>query len=219
MKNKKAVCLVSGGLDSAVAAAIAIDKGYEPIFLFLRYGQKTQKKEEWCFDELVKFWMIKQAYKVDLPWIKEFGGSALFEKDISLDEMNFWLEYVPFRNSIFLSIATALAEVKGADIVVIGSTGGDHVCPDNSQEFHDSFQKVVEIGTMLKKDIKIFHPLTETNKTGVVSIGNKLKVPFKYTWSCHNKTDFACGHCSNCLARIEAYKLNVSTDPIEYEKQ
>lgn len=218
MKNKKAICLVSGGLDSAVAAAIAIDKGYEPIFLFLRYGQKTQTKEEWCFDELVKFWMIKQAYKVDLPWIKEFGGSALLEKDISLDEINFMLEYVPFRNSIFLSIATALAEVKGADIVVIGSTGGDHVCPDNSQEFHDSFQKVVEIGTMLKKDIMIFHPLTETNKTGVVRIGNKLKVPFELTWSCHNGIDFACGHCSNCLSRIEAFNLNVSQDPIKYEK-
>lgn len=218
MKNKKAICLISGGLDSAVASAIAIEKNYEPIFLFLRYGQKTLKKEEWCLDKLIKYWKVKQVYKVDLPWIKEFGGSALFDKDIPLDEINFRLEYVPFRNSIFLSIATALAEVKGADIVVMGSTGGDHICPDNSQEFHDTFQKVIKIGTMLKKDIKIFHPLTKTDKTGAVKIGNKLKVPFEFTWSCHNSNEKACSHCSNCLARLEAFKLNISSDPIKYEK-
>ena len=98
MVGKKAVCLISGGLDSAVASAIAISKGYEPIFLFFRYGQKNLKKEEWCFNQLVKHWQVKQFYKINLPWIKEFGGSALLDKDIPLSENNFHLEYVPFRN-------------------------------------------------------------------------------------------------------------------------
>ncbi len=218
MKNKKAICLISGGLDSAVASAIAINKGYQPIFLFLRYGQKTVKKEEWCLDQLVKHWHIKDVHKVDLPWIKDFGGSALLDKNISLDEKNFRLEYVPFRNSIFLAVATALAEVEKADLIVVGSTGGDHICPDNRPVFIKAFQKIISMGTMLKKDIKIFHPLTKTDKTGAVKIGEKLKVPFEFTWSCHNGIDFACGHCSNCLSRIEAFNLNVSQDPIEYEK-
>jgi 7-cyano-7-deazaguanine synthase len=218
MKNKKVICLISGGLDSAVASAIAISKGYEPIFLFIRYGQKTLKKEEWCLDQLVKHWHIKHVHKIYLPWIKKFGGSALLDKNISLDEKNFRLEYVPFRNSIFLAVATALAEVEKADLIVVGSTGGDHICPDNRSEFIKAFQKIISMGTMLKKDIKIFHPLTKTDKTGAVKIGEKLKVPFELTWSCHNKTDVACGHCSNCLARIEAFKLNFITDPIKYEK-
>jgi 7-cyano-7-deazaguanine synthase len=216
MTQKKAVCLISGGLDSTVATAMAIDKGYEPIFLFLRYGQKTVEKEEWCVNKLKDFYKTKEFFTVDLPWIKEFGGSALLDKNIPLDEKNFLLEYVPFRNSIFLSVATALAEVKRAELVVMGSTGGDHICPDNSVEFHNSFQKVMEIGTMLKKDIKIFHPLTDSDKTGAVKIGTGLKVPFELTWSCHNGAEKACGHCSNCKSRIEAFELNNSKDPIEY---
>lgn len=216
MKNKKAICLISGGLDSTVASAIAISKGYEPIFLFLRYGQKTVKKEEWCLDQLVKHWNIKKVQKVDLPWIKEFGGSALLDKNVSLDEKNFRLEYVPFRNSIFLAVATALAEVEKADIVVVGSTGGDHICPDNHPVFIKAFQKIITMGTMLKKDIRIYSPLTKTDKTGAVKIGKKLKTPFEFTWSCHNGNDAACGHCSNCLSRIEAFKLNASKDPIKY---
>ncbi len=215
-KQKKAICLISGGLDSTVATAIVVNKGYTPTFLFIRYGQKTAIKEEQCVDALKNHYKVEKIFKIDLPWIKEFGGSALLDKNIPLNEKNFRLEYVPFRNSIFLGIATALAEVQGADIVVIGSTGGDHICPDNSSEFIRAFQKIISLGTMLKKDIKIFHPLTKTDKTGAVKIGQKLKVPFQYTWSCHNDTVAACGHCSNCKARIEAFGLNNSKDPIEY---
>lgn len=215
--KKKAVCLISGGLDSTVSTAMAIDKGYEPIFLFIKYGQKTVEKEEWCVGKLKEHYGIKEVFTVELPWIKEFGGSALLDKDIPLDELNFRLEYVPFRNSIFLSVATALAEVKGADLVVMGSTGGDHICPDNSPEFHDAFQKVMEIGTMLKKDIKSYHPLTDTDKVGAIKIATDLKVPLEYTWSCHNSTEKACGHCSNCKSRLEAFELNNSKDPINYE--
>jgi len=216
MRNKKAVCLISGGLDSAVATAIAIEHGYKPIFLFLRYGQKTLKKEEWCLDKLAGYWGTKEIFKVDLPWIKKFGGSALLDEKISLDEKNFRLEYVPFRNSIFLAIATALAEVQNADIIVVGSTGGDHICPDNSPQFLKDFQRVIGQGTLLKRDIKIFHPLTATDKVGGIKKGIKLGVPFHLTWSCHNQIKAACGHCSNCKARLAAFEANNLTDPIKY---
>jgi 7-cyano-7-deazaguanine synthase len=217
--KKRAICLISGGLDSTVSTSIVINKGYTPIFLFFRYGQKTLKKEEECLDKLVKHYQIKDIVKINLPWIKEFGGSALLEKNIPLNEINFRKEYVPFRNSIFLSIATALAEVKNAKLIVIGSTGGDHICTDNSPEYLASFQKIIKQGTMLKKNIKIFSPLLKTDKEGAIKIGKKLKVPFQYTWSCHNNINKACGHCSNCKARLEAFKLNKIKDPIIYQKK
>lgn len=216
--NKKAICLISGGLDSAVAAAVAKSKGYELHFLFLEYGQKNFKKEEASIKNLAKFFKPKKVWRVKLPWIKEFGGSGLLDKNITLDEKNFRLEYVPFRNSIFLSVATALAEVIGTEAIFVGSSGGDHVCPDNSPEYIKSFQKVIKEGTMLKKGIKIVAPLIKTDKIRAVKIGTKLKVPFGLTWSCHDYKKLACGHCSNCLSRIEAFSLNKIKDPILYEK-
>lgn len=216
--NKKAICLISGGLDSTVAAAVAKSKGYELNFLFLEYGQKNFIREKTSIDNLAKFFKPKKVWRIKLPWIKEFGGSGLLDKNITLDEKNFRLEYVPFRNSIFLSVATALAEVIGADAIFVGSSGGDHICPDNSPEYINSFQKVIKEGTMLKKGIKIVAPLIKTDKTGTVKIGVKLKVPFNLTWSCHDYKKLACGHCSNCLSRIEAFQKNQKEDPIKYGK-
>jgi 7-cyano-7-deazaguanine synthase len=217
MINKRAICLISGGLDSAVVASTAKSKGYALYFLFINYGQKTLRKEEQCVDLLAKKIRPKKIFKVKLPWLKEFGGSALFDKKISLDEKNFRLEYVPFRNSIFLSTATALAEVMGADVIFIGSTGGDHICPDNSPIYLAAFQDVIRKGTMLKKNIKLVAPLINTNKKGAVKIGRKLKTPFELTWSCHNNITRACGHCSNCKARLEAFAFVKVKDPIVYE--
>lgn len=216
--NKKAICLISGGLDSTVAAAVAKKRRFELYFLFLKYGQKTSRKEEECVDNVAKFFRPKKVWKVKLPWLKDFGGSALFDNNIPLNEKNFRLEYVPFRNSIFLSVATALAEVIGADAIFIGSSGGDHVCPDNSPEYIKTFQKVIEKGTMLKKGIKIIAPLAKINQKSAVRIGIKLNVPFRLTWSCHNNIKIACGHCTNCLSRIEAFSALREKDPIIYAK-
>ena len=217
MRNKKVICTTSGGLDSTVSASIAKSKDYELYFIFFRYGQKTQEKEEFCVKQLTKFYKPKKLLVIDLPWIKKLGGFALLDKNITLDEKNFRKEYVPFRNSIFWAVATAWGEVIGAEKIFIGSTGGDHICPDNSPRFVSAFQKIMEIGTMLKKDIKLVAPLSKTDKTGAVKIGRKLKVPFHLTWSCHNNTKSACGHCSNCKSRIEAFRLNGIKDPINYE--
>ena len=217
MKSKRAVCTVSGGLDSTVSVAIARKNGYELNFLFFRYGQKTQVKEEKCVRQLIKFYKPRRFLIIDLPWIKKLGGSALFDKDTPLNEKNFRKEYVPFRNGIFWAAATAWAEVVGADRIFIGSTGGDHICPDNSPVFISAFQKVMNVGTMLKKDIKLTAPLSKTDKNGAVKIGIELGVPFQYTWSCHNNINKACGHCSNCKARIEAFRFNKTSDPNKYQ--
>lgn len=216
-RNKLAVCLVSGGLDSAVAAGVAKSRGYDLYFLFADYGQKTLVKEDECVDALSNFYKPKEVKKLDLTWLRELGGSALFDPGTKLDESNFLLEYVPFRNTVLLTAATAWAEVIGADSVFIGSSGGDHICPDNSPEFLDAFQEVMARGTLLKRDIKLEAPLRETDKKGAVEMGTDLEIPFELTWSCHNNTDAACGHCSNCLSRLDAFKETDRTDPILYE--
>ena len=219
MKNKKAICTVSGGLDSTVSAAIAKSQGYKLYFLFFRYGQKTSKREEASVRKITEFYKPEKLLVIDLPWIKRMGGSALLDKKITLDEKNFRKEYVPFRNSIFWAAATAWAEIIGAEKIFIGSTGGDYICPDNSPKFISAFQEIMKIGTMLKKDIKLTAPLAKTDKKGAIKIGMKLKVPFHLTWSCHNNDKLACGHCSNCKSRLEAFKLLKLTDPIKYEKE
>jgi 7-cyano-7-deazaguanine synthase len=214
---KKAVCLISGGLDSTVATSVAASKGYQLYFLFLEYGQKTLVKERKCVEKLKKYFDPKKLTIVELPWLRQFGGSALLDQTTKLDENNPELEYVPFRNSIFLSVATAYAEVNRVNYIYIGSTGGDRICPDNSQEYLNAFQKIIDLGTMLHRNIKIKAPLIKTDKTGAIKIGRKLKTPFELTWSCHNNTEKACGVCSNCRARIEAFESNHLTDPIDYE--
>jgi 7-cyano-7-deazaguanine synthase len=219
MKNKKAICTVSGGLDSTVSAAIAKSQGYKLYFLFFRYGQKTSKREEASVRKITEFYKPEKLLVIDLPWIKRMGGSALLDKKITLDEKNFRKEYVPFRNSIFWAAATAWAEVIGAERILIGSTGGDHICPDNSPKFISAFQEIMKIGTMLKKDIKLTAPLAKTDKKGAIKIGMKLKAPFHLTWSCHNNDKLACGHCSNCKSRLEAFGSLKLKDPIKYEKE
>lgn len=213
----RAVCLISGGLDSAVSGAIARDEGYDVYGLFFDYDQKNIGHERFCATNLAARLGFAQLKEVALPYLRDFGGSALFDKNQPLDATNFLAEYVPFRNSQFLAIATAWAEVLQARRIYIGSTGGDRVCPDNSKGYLQAFQEVIREGTLINKNITITAPLIDTDKTGAVRIGSRLKVPFEYTWSCHNEKEHACGQCSNCAARLRAFKAVGLTDPVQYE--
>lgn len=218
-KPKRAVILISGGLDSTVAAGIAKSRGFELYFMFANYGQKTLEKERESVDKIAEHYHPKELVNVDLTWLSQIGKSGLFDSETQLDETNFLLEYVPFRNSVLLSAATAWAETIGADAVFIGSSGGDHICPDNSPQYLRAFQRVVKEGTMLKRDIKLEAPLSRMEKTGTIELGLSLDVPFELTWSCHNNVDTACGHCSNCLSRLQAFETIRGKDPIRYVKK
>lgn len=211
-----AVCLVSGGLDSAVTAAVAKRDGFDTRFLFVDYGQKTVSKERRSAAALADHFQATSLDIVRLPWLKSFGGSGLFRRDVQLTQANERFEYVPFRNSILLAVATALAEVSNADRVYIGSTGSDRIAPDNSPEFIAAFQQLTRLGTMLKTDIQITAPLVNMNKAQVVQTGTDLNVPFELTWSCHNATRLACDGCSNCRSRQAAFQSLGLTDPLEY---
>jgi 7-cyano-7-deazaguanine synthase len=214
IERQKAVCTVSGGLDSAVAAALAINLGFEPHFIFFDWGQKTLRRESFCARSLATYFNASLLV-AEVPLLKNLPGISLSETETQTTAIN---EYVPNRNAILESQAIAYAEYLRAGLLCIGSTGGDHICPDNSPAFVQAMQHLIDQGTMLKPSIKIIAPLMNTDKTGAVKLGIKLGVPFEFTWSCHNNNDHACGHCSNCEARIEAFKGVGVIDPISYQK-
>jgi len=216
--QKKALCVLSGGLDSAVCLGIANDEFAQVSVMFFNYGQKTYQREKRSVEKLVRHYQISDFQEIDLPWLKEFGGSAIFDKNLPLTPTTKKLEYVPFRNSILLSIATAYAESKGISAIFIGSAGSDHICPDNSPQYLKTFQNLIAQGTMMKKDIELRAPLINGDKKMAIEIAQKLKIPLQYTWSCHNNVDEACGVCSNCRARVEAFQQVGLKDPITYVK-
>lgn len=210
--RKSVVCTISGGLDSAVSAAMLANAGFELHFIFFDWGQKTYEKELECASALAKHYGADIKI-VEVPLFKDLPGISLTEKETQTAAIN---EYVPNRNAILESQAIAYAEFLRAGAVCVGSTGGDHICPDNSPKFIEAMQSLIDQGTMLKPAVQIVAPLINTDKTGAVEIGIKLGVPFELTWSCHNNLDKACGHCSNCESRLEAFESLGLRDPIPY---
>ncbi len=214
INRRSAVCTISGGLDSAVAAALMAEAGFGLHFIFFDWGQKTYIKELECAQALARHFSATIKI-VEVPLIKSLPGVSLTQKETLTTAIN---EYVPNRNAILESQAVAYAEYLKAGAVCIGSTGGDHICPDNSPKFIEVMQRLVDEGTLLKPSIQVIAPLIHTDKVGAVKIGLELGIPFELTWSCHNNIDAACGHCSNCESRLEAFKLNGKKDPIQYAK-
>jgi 7-cyano-7-deazaguanine synthase len=212
INRRRAVCTVSGGLDSAVSAAVMSYLGLQTDYIFFDWGQKTYKKELECAQILSEHYKTNLII-VEVPLLKKLPSISLTESETFTTKIN---EYVPNRNSILESQAVAYAEFLRAGVVCVGSTGGDHICPDNSPRFLEIMQQLISQGTMLKPPIRIVAPLMDTDKTGAVKLGHELGVPFEHTWSCHNNNDLACGLCSNCEARIEAFHNNDMIDPIPY---
>lgn len=212
--RRSAVCTVSGGLDSAVATALMARAGFKLHFIFFDWGQKTYKKELECVHALSKHFGTSLRI-VEVPLLKSLSGISLTQRETLTTAVN---EYVPNRNAILESQAIAYAEYLRAGAVCIGSTGGDHICPDNSPQFVEAMQHLVDEGTLLKPSIQIIAPLIHIDKVGAVKLGLELGVPFSLTWSCHNYSDVACGKCSNCESRLEAFQRNRIVDPINYAK-
>jgi len=215
INRRSAVCTVSGGLDSAVAAAVMHKTGFELHFIFFDWGQKTHDKELECATRLAEHYNASLEV-VEVPLLKNMPGITLTEDETMTTAIN---EYVPNRNAILETQAVAFAEYLKAGAVCVGSTGGDHICPDNSPQFISAMQGLVDEGTMLKPAIQVIAPLAETDKVGAVKLGLELGVPFELTWSCHNGVQVACGQCSNCESRLEAFQLNGLEDPIAYEAE
>ena len=220
----KTIVLVSGGMDSLVCAAEAAASGAELFFLHMNYGQKTSVKERWSFDKIADHYKVGQSNRkiIDMSFLKQIGGSSLTDdsikvKDYAGDSKDIPSSYVPFRNSIILSLAVSWAEAVGAEKLIIGANYEDSPgYPDCRPAYYDAFNKVVELGSKDGK-IKVETPVLRLRKSEIVARGKALKAPFELSWSCYASGDKACGLCDSCALRLRGFKENGMVDPIAYQ--
>ncbi|GIU82608.1 MAG: 7-cyano-7-deazaguanine synthase QueC [Acidobacteria bacterium] len=219
-----AVCLVSGGMDSCVTAAIARDEGFELAFLHLSYGQLTEKRERKAFEDIADFYSVQHRLVLNVDFLLKIGGSALTDRKIEVPKGDVQRQgipptYVPFRNANLLSIATSWAETLQAKAIFIGAVAEDSSgYPDCRPEFYEAFEKVIEIGTRPETFVKIKTPVIHLTKAEIVKRGVKLNAPLHLTWSCYKSEELACGECDSCLLRLRGFKMAGVIDPIPYAK-
>lgn len=223
MRKQRAVVLVSGGMDSALTAAIAKRK-YELAFLHLNYGQRTEKRELKAFYELADFFNVKHRLVVDVSYLREIGGSSLTDRTMHISRANLKRKsvptsYVPFRNANILAIATSWAEVIGAKRIFIGAVEEDSSgYPDCRKVFFDAFNKLIKYGTKPHTNIKIETPVLHMTKKEIVIASLKYKSPLHLTWSCYKNSTIACGECDSCALRLRGFQLAGVKDPLPYMK-
>ena len=219
--KKKAVCILSGGMDSTLASYIAKNDGYEIIAVHYNYGQRTQNKELECFRNICKSLDVKEKYEIDIPFFTQIGASALTDVTIDIPtsgiEEGVPITYVPFRNGIFLSIATAIAEKEKATALFIGVVQEDSSgYPDCTDNFIEKMQNAMNQGTKEETKLEILTPLVHLTKENIVKKSIELNVPLNLTWSCYKNENKACGICDSCRLRLKGFKLANCIDPILY---
>jgi 7-cyano-7-deazaguanine synthase len=219
----KAVCLLSGGMDSSTLAYLAKSEGYEILALHLNYGQRTEEKERACAKKIAGLLGAQDFVEVDVGYFARFGASSLTDPAIAVEgfdpaRVHIPNTYVPFRNANLLAIATSYAESKEADAIFIGVQSLDYSgYPDCRPQFIDAFQRVIDLGTKETTRIALNTPFISMTKTEILRLGLALGVPYKYTWSCYRNQDKACGTCGSCHFRKEAFAHAGVPDPIGYE--
>jgi 7-cyano-7-deazaguanine synthase len=221
----KAIVLVSGGMDSLICASIAVKEFKEVSFLHMNYGQKTSIRERKSFDAIADHYEIPMARRkvIDMTFLQQIGGSSLTDESITVkryqgDSTAIPDSYVPFRNSIILSLAVSWAEAIGATWLYIGANYEDSPgYPDCRPSYYDAFGQVIKVGTKAG-DIQILTPVISMKKKEIVLKGKELQVPFALSWSCYKSSDKACGICDSCALRLRGFKEAGIADPIEYQE-
>lgn len=221
-----AICLVSGGMDSCVTAAIANEENDELAFLHVSYGQRTEKREREAFAALADHYKVKSRLVISLEHLAKIGGSSLTDTtmpvttaDLSLDPAAQGIpsSYVPFRNAHLLAAAVSWGEVNNATAIYIGAVAEDSSgYPDCRPEFYDAFQNVIDTGTKPETQITIRTPVIAMRKSEIVQKGIELNAPLHLTWSCYKDSELACGNCDSCALRLRAFREAGATDPIPY---
>lgn len=219
--TKKAVCVISGGMDSTLSAKIAQNDGYEVIGVHYNYLQRTEQKELQAFRNVIDTLGIKTKYEIDLPFFAGIGASALTDASIEVPISGLSdgvpVTYVPFRNGIFLSIAASIAEKEGAEAIYIGVVEEDSSgYPDCRDEYIKQMQLAINLGTKDETKIEIVTPLVNLSKKDIVLRAIELDVPLEFTWSCYKNSDKACGVCDSCRLRLRGFERAGVKDPIEY---
>lgn len=220
--TKKAVCILSGGMDSTLASYIAKNDGYEIIAVHFNYGQRTEKRELRAFRDVCNDLKIHEKYEIDIPFFTQIGASALTDRSIDVPtsgiETGVPITYVPFRNGIFLSIATAIAEKEEAQALFIGVVEEDSSgYPDCTDTFINKMSSAINEGTKKSTKLEIKTPLVHLMKNQIVKKSHELNVPLEHTWSCYKEEDKACGVCDSCRLRLNGFALAKAIDPIPYK--
>ncbi|WP_292885078.1 7-cyano-7-deazaguanine synthase QueC [Methanobrevibacter sp. UBA212] len=219
---KKAISVLSGGLDCTVATCV-FDEEYEIHAITFDYGQKAAKQEINASKRICEKmgWMHEV---IDLPWLSNISTSSLnTDADIpelgedDLDDLDKSSEtassvWVPARNTVFTSIALSYAESIGAEIIIVGWNGEEGATfPDNSKQYMEKFNELIDVGSPDK--IRIEASAIDLNKEEIVELGIKVGAPMELSYSCYKGDDKPCGVCESCVRRKRAFKkLNIKYD-------
>lgn len=229
--KKRAVIILSGGLDSTTCMGLAKEAGYELYPISFDYGQRHKIEIENA-KQVAEHYGVRARHKIiKLDFLRDFGGSALTDDNIDVpnvvdgltegsEESEIPVTYVPGRNLLFLSIATSYAEVTGSEAIYIGVNALDYSgYPDCRPEFIHKVEEVIALATKVGvegKGITIETPLIDWTKARIIQEGLKIGVPYELTTSCYNGKAEACGVCDSCRLRLKGFEEAGSTDPIPY---
>lgn len=221
-KGRKAVCLLSGGLDSTTCLYVALRDGYEVTALTVHYGQLHDKEIKAAKKIAEQAGVTHMIVPLSMPW----GGSALTDENIEVpmdrSEQDMGSDipstYVPARNTLFLSLASSLAETIGASKIFIGANAIDYSgYPDCRPEYLNSFQQTIKLGTKAGNDghvLSIEAPLLSLTKKVIVQLGDLLQVPFELTWTCYKGEEHPCQRCDACQLRAKGFEEAKVKDPL-----
>lgn len=227
MPKPKAITVLSGGLDSTVATAYYKDK-YDIQAITFDYGQRSSKMEVQSARKICEKLNIKHTV-IQLPWLKNLGKSALTSDEKvpllefdQLDQKEICDEtaqkvWVPGRNIVFTAIATSYAEDSDAEKIIVGWDLEEAATfPDNSKEFLEAFNNLLEIGSINELEIKA--PLIDKNKKEIVQLGVKVDAPLELSYSCYMGEEEHCGVCESCMRRKRAFESAGLVDGVEYQE-
>ena len=219
---KKAIVLLSGGLDSVTTLYVALDRGYKCHCLIFDYNQRHKKEIMQAKKIAKKAHCDYQIIKISFPW----GGSSLLDKEAEIPtDRNVEEEtkqipstYVPSRNTIFISIAAGWAETIGADTIFLGANSVDYSgYPDCRPLYFDSYNTLLKEGTksgVEGRPIKVDAPLIDKKKSEIIKIGTRLMAPYELTWSCYKGEKKPCLKCDSCLLRKKGFEEAGLQDPL-----
>lgn len=216
----ESVIVMSGGMDSTVLLADALEKNKNVTAISFDYGSKHNDRELPMAQATCKKYGVDHRI-IRLPFIDELFSSSLLRSgedipDGAYNEKSMESTVVPFRNGIMLSIAAGYAESAGAEEVLLGSHSGDHfIYPDCRPEFNEAFSRAVYLGTGEKVHIRF--PFSDMDKRDIGDLGRTLGVDFSMTWTCYKGGNIHCGTCGSCDERKYALRHDEGLDVTEYD--